>query len=174
MQEQQDRLKQLKAPMDAYMAIGKDVAAMKADIFAANASGRAEAVAAINEKIATLVREKSQPTALQLEDIVNHLSERALTRAEEVAAEAAAEMTSVEHVGMLIGGLAALIMLGSVVFSVFTIARSSSPIRPARAAISAASVAGTIRSQVAYEVERLTGLRVASVDVHIQDVKRSA
>jgi len=123
MQEQQDRLKQLKAPMDAYMAIGKDVAAMKADIFAANASGRAEAVAAINEKIATLVREKSQPTALQLEDIVNHLSERALTRAEEVAAEAAAEMTSVEHVGMLIGGLAALIMLGSVVFSVFTIAR---------------------------------------------------
>jgi len=31
-----------------------------------------------------------------------------------------------------------------------------------------------VRSQVAYEVERLTGLRVAAVDVHIQDVKRSA
>ena len=37
-----------------------------------------------------------------------------------------------------------------------------------------AEVAATIRSQVAYEVERLTGLRVASVDVHIQDVKRTA
>jgi uncharacterized alkaline shock family protein YloU len=37
-----------------------------------------------------------------------------------------------------------------------------------------AEVAGTVRSQVAYEVERLTGLKVASVDVHIQDVKRSA
>jgi uncharacterized alkaline shock family protein YloU len=35
-------------------------------------------------------------------------------------------------------------------------------------------VAATVRSQVAYEVERLTGLAVASVDVHIQDVKRSA
>ena len=35
-------------------------------------------------------------------------------------------------------------------------------------------VAGTVRSRVAYEVERLTGLRVASIDVHIQDVKRSA
>ena len=35
-------------------------------------------------------------------------------------------------------------------------------------------VAGTVRSRVGYEVERLTGLRVASVDVHIQDVKRSA
>ena len=37
-----------------------------------------------------------------------------------------------------------------------------------------AEVAATVRSQVAYEVSRLTGLRVASVDVHIQDVKRSA
>jgi len=37
-----------------------------------------------------------------------------------------------------------------------------------------AEVAGTVRSQVAYEVERLTGLQVALVDVHIQDVKRSA
>jgi uncharacterized alkaline shock family protein YloU len=37
-----------------------------------------------------------------------------------------------------------------------------------------AEVAGTVRSRVAYEVERLTGLCVASVDVHIQDVKRTA
>jgi uncharacterized alkaline shock family protein YloU len=37
-----------------------------------------------------------------------------------------------------------------------------------------AEVAATVRSQVAYEVERLTGLGVASLDVHIQDVKRSA
>jgi uncharacterized alkaline shock family protein YloU len=37
-----------------------------------------------------------------------------------------------------------------------------------------AEVAATVRSQVGYEVERLTGLPVASVDVHIQDVKRTA
>ena len=37
-----------------------------------------------------------------------------------------------------------------------------------------AEVAATVRSQVTYEVERLTGLRVASVDVHIRDVKRTA
>ncbi len=35
-------------------------------------------------------------------------------------------------------------------------------------------VAATIRSQVGYEVERLTGLSVASVDVHIDDVRQSA
>jgi uncharacterized alkaline shock family protein YloU len=37
-----------------------------------------------------------------------------------------------------------------------------------------AEVAGTVRSRVSYEVGRLTGLSVASVDVHIQDVKRTA
>jgi uncharacterized alkaline shock family protein YloU len=37
-----------------------------------------------------------------------------------------------------------------------------------------AEVAATIRTRVAYEVERQTGLRVAAVEVHIQDVRRSA
>jgi len=37
-----------------------------------------------------------------------------------------------------------------------------------------AEVATTVRSRVAYEVERLTGLKVAAVEVHIQDVRRSA
>ena len=37
-----------------------------------------------------------------------------------------------------------------------------------------AEVATTVRSRVRYEVERLTGLEIASIDVHIQDVRRSA
>jgi uncharacterized alkaline shock family protein YloU len=37
-----------------------------------------------------------------------------------------------------------------------------------------AEVAAAVRSRVAYEVERLTGLTVAAVEVHIQDVRRSA
>lgn len=37
-----------------------------------------------------------------------------------------------------------------------------------------AQVASTIRSQVAYELERLTGLTVALVEVHIQRVRQSA
>jgi uncharacterized alkaline shock family protein YloU len=35
-------------------------------------------------------------------------------------------------------------------------------------------VAATVRSQVAYEVERITGLTVASVEVVVQDVRQSA
>ena len=37
-----------------------------------------------------------------------------------------------------------------------------------------AEVAATVRSRVAYELERLTGLQVAAVEVHIEDVRRSA
>ena len=37
-----------------------------------------------------------------------------------------------------------------------------------------AEVASTIRSQVAYEVERLTGLTVAAVEVVVQRVRQSA
>ena len=35
-------------------------------------------------------------------------------------------------------------------------------------------VASTLRNRVTYEVERLTGLRVATIEVHIEDVRRSA
>ena len=37
-----------------------------------------------------------------------------------------------------------------------------------------AEVAATVRSRVAYEVQRLAGLPVAAVEVHIEDVRRSA
>jgi uncharacterized alkaline shock family protein YloU len=37
-----------------------------------------------------------------------------------------------------------------------------------------AEVASTVRNRVAYEVERLTGLPVRAVEVHIEDVRRSA
>jgi uncharacterized alkaline shock family protein YloU len=37
-----------------------------------------------------------------------------------------------------------------------------------------AEVASTVRSQVGYEVVRLTGLQVAAVEVHIQSVRQSA
>jgi uncharacterized alkaline shock family protein YloU len=37
-----------------------------------------------------------------------------------------------------------------------------------------AEVGASLRSRIAYEVERLTGLTVAAVEVHIEDVRRSA
>lgn len=37
-----------------------------------------------------------------------------------------------------------------------------------------AEVAATVRTRVAYEVERQTGLTVAAVDVRIEDVRRSS
>ncbi len=36
-----------------------------------------------------------------------------------------------------------------------------------------AEVAATVRSRVAYDVERLTGLLIRSIEVHIEDVRRT-
>ena len=36
-----------------------------------------------------------------------------------------------------------------------------------------AEVASTVRNRVAYEVERLTGLPVRAVEVHVEDVRKS-
>ena len=35
-----------------------------------------------------------------------------------------------------------------------------------------AEVAATVKSRVVYEVERLTGLKVVAVEVHVEDVRR--
>ncbi|MEP6892532.1 MAG: Asp23/Gls24 family envelope stress response protein [Gaiellaceae bacterium] len=35
-----------------------------------------------------------------------------------------------------------------------------------------AEVAATVRSRISYEVERLTGLKVVAVEVHVADVRR--
>ena len=37
-----------------------------------------------------------------------------------------------------------------------------------------AEVASTVRNRVAYEVQRMTGLEIDAVEVHIEDVKASA
>ena len=37
-----------------------------------------------------------------------------------------------------------------------------------------AEVAATVRSQITYDVERLTGLKVGSVEVFVEDVRVSA
>ena len=42
------------------------------------------------------------------------------------------------------------------------------------AGLNLAEVAATVRSQVAYEVERLTGLTVGAVEVVVQSVRQSA
>jgi methyl-accepting chemotaxis protein len=122
--EQLERLKQITSLVGQYTAVAKEVQAVKVDLFAANARGASlDVLDGLNQKIASLARDKGLPLAAQMEEIANKTTEQALGRAQESAAEAAAEMAQAERLGMMIGGIAALIMLGSVVFSIFTISR---------------------------------------------------
>ena len=62
--------------------------------------------------------------------------------------------------GIVVGGTASALQIGLYVVVEY--------------GLNLAEVAATLRSRVAYEVERLTGLRVGAVEVHIQKVRRSA
>jgi methyl-accepting chemotaxis protein len=122
--EQQARLNQVKSLMDQYAAGTKEIEAVKAQIFTAQKQENSEAaVAALELKVISIARDKTLPMALQMEEVANQVRDQALTRAQESATEAASEMASAERVAMMIGGAAALIMLGAVVFSIFTISR---------------------------------------------------
>jgi methyl-accepting chemotaxis protein len=122
--EQLERLKQMASLVGQYSAVANEVQAVKVDLFAANARGASlDVLDGLNQKMAGLARDKGLPLAAQMEEIANKTTAQALGRAQESAAEAAAEMAQAERLGMMIGGIAALIMLGSVVFSIFTISR---------------------------------------------------
>ena len=122
--EQQERLKQMHALIGQYIAAAKEVQAVKAELFTATAQGASlDVITGLNQKIAGIARDKGLPVAAQMEDLANKITEQALTRAQQSADEAAKAMADAEHLGMLIGGIAALIMLGSVVFSIYTISR---------------------------------------------------
>jgi methyl-accepting chemotaxis protein len=72
---------------------------------------------------ARLVREIGLPIARELEDLANKVVEFAKHRVEEDLAVAEREMSAAEHNSMWIGVAVALLLIGTCVFSVFTIAR---------------------------------------------------
>jgi uncharacterized alkaline shock family protein YloU len=111
------------------------------------------------------------------DDLTLELEQGRLTIAREAVAEIVAE-TTLGCYGVV--GLTA----GSRVARVFRREGISvdGPVPPLRVGLhvvvehglNLTQVASTIRSQVAYELERLTGLTVAAVEVHIQRVRQSA
>ena len=121
--EQQDRLKQMVSLVGQYDAAAKEILSLRIELMEVEKGENIAMLGQLNRKIDAVVADKALPASMQLEDVSNKMSEQALARAQESAAEAAREMASAEHLGMMIGAVAALVMLGSVVFSIFTISR---------------------------------------------------
>jgi methyl-accepting chemotaxis protein len=135
-EENRERGRKLKTLMAQYDAAARDLAPLKTQIFslakqsADDAADKATREAALKGQIATIVRERTLPLVPQMEELITGIDGKA-AEAEQAAEDHANEaMTSAEHLGIVLGGAVILILIGSVVFSMFSIAR------PLRALIS--------------------------------------
>lgn len=130
LQENRELGLKLRAIIDQYNGAVREFAPLKAEIFKLQAtpSGGAATdatarIAALNGQLATMARERTLPLVAQIEDVTEKINQNARKLArqeEEISAEA---MASAEHLAIGIGVAIILVLIGSAVFSVFSIAR---------------------------------------------------
>jgi methyl-accepting chemotaxis protein len=123
--ENRARIEKLKARAEDYSKGAQQIAAVRSEAIAAAGSG-AEAVAKIsklNEEALRIAREVTLPIAAELEPLANQIADFAKRGVEEQAAQAAREMATAEWESMALGIGTVLLLIGSSIFSFFTIAR---------------------------------------------------
>jgi methyl-accepting chemotaxis protein len=129
--ENRDRATKMKALVGDYAARALDIAAVRNELIgleSKRAGGEMPADAAaravkLNEEAVRIAREVTLPIAAELEALASKVSEFAEHRAAEKNAAAAQEMSSAERDSLLIAVLVALLLIGTSLFCVFTIAR---------------------------------------------------
>ena len=131
-QENRDRAAKINAMLSDYANKSLDIAKVREDalaIEAAQAAGSdmpAEVIARmtkLDEEARRIAREVTLPIAKDLESLVSGIVDFASTRVEEEHSRASDEMGSAETKSMMIGLVVALILIGTAVFSYFTITR---------------------------------------------------
>jgi HAMP domain-containing protein len=130
--ESRERIGKLKSMADNYAKETQKIAALRTEaigIEAKHSAGSefpADAVAKLaklNDEVVRIARDVNLPMAVELESIANKQVEHAKHRAEEEMAAAAQDMASAERTSLAIGISAGLLLIGTCIFSIFTIAR---------------------------------------------------
>jgi methyl-accepting chemotaxis protein len=80
-------------------------------------------LAKLTDEIARIRKEVTTPINDEIEALASKITDSAKQRSEELRAEAAAEATSAERTSTIAGIVVALLLVGTCIFSVFTIAR---------------------------------------------------
>ncbi len=133
--ENRERIEKMKSKVGDYAARAQDLAGIRREIVTLTASrpagGQLPAEAAakieqLNGEAVRIARDVTLPIAAELEELANKVVDFAKGRAQAEIAAMQEEMTSVERMSMAIGALVALMLVGSWLFSVFTIARPTS------------------------------------------------
>ena len=123
--ENRARIEKLRTIAADYARGAGQIAAVRGEMIAA-AGGGAEAaakVAKLNEEAVRIAREVTLPIASEIEALATQVIDSAKKSVEEQMAQSAQHMASVERTSMIVGLCTALLLIGTTVFSFFTIAR---------------------------------------------------
>jgi methyl-accepting chemotaxis protein len=130
--ENRGRIEKLKALAGDYAKGAQQISSVRSEAIAVEASrpsggqlapDAAAKSAKLNDEAARIAREVTLPIAAEVESVANKIVEFAKQRTEEATAAATQEMASAERTSLAIGIAAALLLIGTCVFSIFTIAR---------------------------------------------------
>jgi methyl-accepting chemotaxis protein len=122
--ENRARIEKVKTRSADYVKGTQQISAVRGEIIAAAGSSDAAArIAKLNEEAIRIAREVTLPIAAELDPLVNQIADFAKHNVEEEMAQAAREMAAAEHLSMMIGLGTILLLIGTSMFSFFTIAR---------------------------------------------------
>jgi methyl-accepting chemotaxis protein len=133
--ENRERIEKLRGMASDYSKGAQQIAVIRSEIIGIEAkrpaggempAESAVKVAKLNDDATRIAREVTLPLAAELESLANKVVDYAKHRADEESAAAAQEMSSAERTSLSIGVAAALLLIGTCVFSIFTIARPMS------------------------------------------------
>ena len=124
--ENRTRAERLKNLFDQYFAGAKEIAALKTQMIdlqsRASAADVASRIADLDAQAVRIARERTLPLVAEIEKLIEQIEEETTKVAKEEAEKAVAEMASAERMGLIIGGLAALVLIGSAIFGARSIA----------------------------------------------------
>jgi methyl-accepting chemotaxis protein len=130
--ENRERIEKVRGMAGDYAKGGQQIAAIRTELIGIEAKRSAgtelpaEAIARIaklNDEAIRIAREVTLPIATELEALANKTVDYAKHRVEEENAAAVQEMSSAERTSLAIGVATGLLLIGTCVFSIFTIAR---------------------------------------------------
>jgi methyl-accepting chemotaxis protein len=122
--ENRARIEKLKARAADYVKHTQQIVAVRGEaIAAAGGADAAAKVAKLNEEAIRIAREVTLPIAAELAPLADQIAEFAKHGVDEQAAQAVREMATAEWESMALGIGTILLLIGTSVFSFFTIAR---------------------------------------------------
>ena len=133
--ENRERIAKVKSMAADYAKAIQQIGAIRSELIGIEAKRSAGSelpaeaaarIAKLNDEGVRIAREVTLPMATELELLINKIVDFAKHKVEEEIAAAGQEMSSAERTALVIGLAAALLLIATCVFSVFTIARPMS------------------------------------------------